>query len=257
MLVMFGVFSALFYKDGSTGYREKNYEFYLHKTFQRANNDFSRMNQNGQLQPTEWKSFAATQTVDFPEDRSVLPASLKLPMSWPDILHDFEKMKPLQWNILWREYSKNEGLDAEPKEEPFNAKKIREQWIVLWICLALTLGAAFFLIRTLRRSIRLEGATVTSQNGKRVPISEMKSLDLRKWNTKGLAFIDYDGPSGKGRLRIDGLTYGGFKKEQGQPAEQLMQGIRDQFNGEIIEYTAVEPEAPPTEESPAEEPPRS
>jgi hypothetical protein len=64
-------------------------------------------------------------------------------------------------------------------------------------------------------------------------------LDLRKWETKGLAFIDYDGPSGKGRLRIDGLTYGGFKKEQGEPAERLMRHIRARFSGEVLEYAPV------------------
>ncbi len=78
-----------------------------------------------------------------------------------------------------------------------------------------------------------------TQQGKRVPFTDFKTLDLRKWDTKGLAFIDYDGASGKGRIRIDGLTYGGFKKENDEPAERLMQRIRSRFSGEIIEYAPV------------------
>ncbi len=236
MLLMFGVFSVLFYIDGSTGYRKKNESFYLHKAFQQANADFSKMNSSGSLTADEWKTYAAQQSVAFPPDRSVLPASLKLPMPWPEILHDFTKMKPLQWNILWREYTKERGLNASPPEEPYEAQKIHEQWIVFGICLVLAVVSGFFLFRTLGRSISVDGESITTQQGRRVPFTDLKTLDLRKWDTKGLAFIDYDGVSGKGRIRIDGLTYGGFKKENDEPAERLMRQVRSRFSGEIIEY---------------------
>lgn len=239
MLLMFGVFSVLFYIDGSTGYRKKNEVYYLHKAFQTANEEFSKMNSSGSLTAADWKSHAESQNVAFPDDRSILPASLKLPMPWPTILHDYEAMKPLQWNILWREFTKEHGMNASPSEEPFNARKIQEQWVVFVICLMLSLVAAYFLLRTIRRSISVDGEAVTTQQGKRVPFAELKTLDLRKWETKGLAFIDYEGPSGSGRIRIDGLTYGGFKKEQDEPAERLMQRIKSHFSGEIIEYAVI------------------
>ena len=205
MVLMFGVFAVLFYIDGSTGYRKKNESFYLRKTFQTANDEFKTMNSSDSLTAEDWKSHAANQSVAFPEDRAVLPASIKLPVPWPAILHDYDRMKPLQWNILWREYSKERGLDASV-EEPFDAQKIKEQWVVFGICLALTLIAAFYLLRTIRRSISADGEAVTTQQGKRVPYTDLKSLDLRKWETKGLAFIDYDGAAGKGKIRSDGLT---------------------------------------------------
>lgn len=239
MLLMFLIFSVLFYLDGSTGYRKKNESYYLNKTFQEANKKFSEMNSGNSLTAEAWKDFAAKQTVAFPSDASVLPAGTQVPMAWPPILHDFEKMKPLQWNLLWREYSKERGLDASPGEHPFDAGKIREQWIVFWICIALSGVAGFFLLRTVRRSISVDGSSVTDQKGRRVAFSDLKSLDLRKWDTKGLAFIGYDGAAGKGTLRIDGLTYGGFKKEHDEPAERLMRRIRENFSGEIIEYEKV------------------
>lgn len=238
MLLMFGVFAVLFYIDGSTGYRKKNESFYLRKTFQTANDEFSKMNSSGSLTPEAWKRHAEMQTVEFPVDRSILPASLDLPMPWPPILHDFDRMKPLQWNILWREYSKDRGLNASV-EEPYDAQKIKEQWIVFAICSALAVVAAFFLLRTVNRSISADDEAVTDQKGKRIPFTDLKSLDLRKWDTKGLAFIDYEGTSGKGRIRVDGLTYGGFKKENNEPAERLMRRIRSRFSGEIIEYAPV------------------
>ncbi len=244
MLLMFGVFAVLFFIDGSTGYRKKNEGFYLNKTFQKANSDFSEMNSDGSLTAEEWKAYAAQQTVAFPEDPAVLPAGTDLEMPWPEILHNFDRMKPLQWNLLWQEYSGERGFNEKPPEEPYDARKIGEQWIVFWICLALAAGAAFILVRTLRRSIVADEDGIRTQTGVRVPYTDLTTLDLRKWETKGLAFADYSGTSGKGRIRIDGLTYGGFKKENDQPAERLMQRIRSRFSGEIIEYAAVaEPES--------------
>jgi hypothetical protein len=141
--------------------------------------------------------------------------------------------------MLWREYSKERGLDAKPKEEPYDARNIKEQWVVFWACLALAAGTAFILLRTLGRSIAADQEAITTQQGKRIPYTDLKTLDLRKWETKGLAFLDYEGSSGKGRLRIDGLTYGGFKQENDEPAERLMRLIRSRFSGELIEYVPL------------------
>lgn len=239
MLAMFGTFAVLFYIDGSTGYRRKNEVYFLHRTFEQASKEFSKLHSEGALTPGEWKSHAASRTVDFPDDRSILPAAIKLPMPWPEILHDYERMKPLQWKQLWLEYSKSRAFNADPPEQPYDASKIFEQWVVFWFCLALSIGALFILLRTLRRSISVDGEAITTQQGRRVPFADLKTLDLRKWETKGLAFIDYNGPSGKGRIRIDGLTYGGFKKEQGEPAERLMRHLRARFSGEVLEYAPV------------------
>ena len=246
MLVMFSIFALLFFMDGATGYRKKNEVFYLYRTFEQANKKFSEMNAGGQLTPEAWAAYATKQTVSFPADRALLPASITLPQPWPPILHDYQRMKPLQWNLLWREYSKDHGLDAAPKEEPYDARKIKEQWVVGWICLALAASAAFILVRTLGRTISADEQAITTQQGRRVPYSDLTTLDLRKWETKGLAFLDYTGPSGKGRIRIDGLTYGGFKEATEQPAERLMQLIRSRFAGELIEYAPlVEPATTP------------
>jgi len=239
MLLMFGVFSVLFYIDGSTGYRKKNEVYYLHQAFRKANDEFSDMNSDGTLTAEAWKAHAARRTVELPEDLSILPVGFKASMPWPEILHDYDKMRPLQVNLLWREYSRAKRLAETPPDEPFDARKIGEQWVVFWICLGLAGAAAFILVRTLRRTIRVDEEAITSQAGKRVPFGDLKTLDLRKWDTKGIAFADYDGPSGKGRLRIDGLTYGGFKADQGEPAEKLMQYLRSRFSGEIIEYAVV------------------
>ncbi|MEI8036915.1 MAG: hypothetical protein WCJ14_00870 [Verrucomicrobiota bacterium] len=239
MLVMFGVFAVLFYLDGSTGYRKKNEVFYLYRAFQQANDDFSRLNADGRLTPEAWQKYARQQEVKLPSDRALLPAALVVPMPWPAILHDYQRMKPLQWTLLWREFTKERSINAVPPEEPYDARKIKEQWVVCGICLLLAAGASLVLVRTLGRSLAADDSAIITPQGRRVPYSDLKTLDLRKWETKGLAFLDFDGASGKGRIRIDGLTYGGFKPENDEPAERLMRLIRSRFSGELIEYAPL------------------
>ena len=255
MLAMFGVFSVLFYIDGTTGYRKKNLTYYTHAAFQQASDTFSKMNSEGALTPEEWQKFASAQNVSLPEDASVMPKETPRPLPWPPILADFEKMKPLQPHLLWQEYSAENKLSNKPPEHPFNAGKISEQITVFYICLALTLLTLFFLIRTMSRSVRADGTGLTTVKGRQIPYAEMKSLDLRKWDTKGLAFIRYEGESGGGTAKIDGLTYGGFKKEKDEPAERLMRKVRENFSGEIIEYASVaENEEPEAEVGPEDKP---
>lgn len=242
ILAMFSVFSVLFYIDGTTGYREKNYEYYLHATFEKATSTFSKMNAETPLTEETWREFASMQTVDFPKDPALLPADTKdkLPMPWPEVLADYSKVKTLQHNHLWREYSGKEELDEEPVEKPFDAGKIEEQIHVFYICVGLSVITLFFLIRTVRRSVIADEMTLTTADGKNIPYSDMRVLDLRKWATKGIAFIEHETPAGMKRTRIDGLTYGGFSHEKNQPAEQLISQIRSNFSGEIVDYVVEE-----------------
>ena len=245
MLAMFSVFCVMFYIDGTTGYRKKNLEFHLHAAFQKAGSEFTRMKSEGDLTPESWKEFASKQTVALPSDLSLLPEGTKdkIPMPWPDVLTDFERMKPGQPHILWQQYSGENRMAEKVAKQPFDAGKIGEQKIVFYVCLSLALLNLFILVRTMRRSVRADADTLTTANGKTIPYADMKTLDLRKWDTKGIAVIEYETTSGGGRARIDGLTYGGFKKESGEPAEKLMAMIRANFSGEIIEYISIEPEA--------------
>ena len=236
VLLMFSVFSVLFYIDGTTGYRKKNFEFYVNATFKEATSVFSKMDAETPLTEEAWREFASKQKVRFPDDPEVLPADLKLPMPWPDILCDYQRVKTLQHNALWRDYSEKNQLNEKPAEEPFKAAKIKEQMHVFSVCISLSVVTLFFLIRTSRRSLSADAEALTTAEGKTIPYDSMRVLDLRKWEGKGIAFIEYESASGTKRARIDGLTYGGFSQEKNQPAEALMRQIRSHFTGEMIDY---------------------
>ena len=236
IFLMFGFLAAWFYMDGTTGYRKKNYEFYLHATFEKATSAFSKMQADAPLTPAAWRDFASKQTIDFPEDSSVLPAGTKLPMPWPEVLWDYDKVKTLQHNHLWTEYSEKHEHAIKPVEKPYDAGKIEEQIRVMYICLGIAAVSLFILIRTVRRTMSVDAENLKTPDGKTIPFSAIRVLDLRKWEGKGIAFIEYETSTGMKRTRVDGLTYGGFSLEKGEPAEALMRHIRKNFSGEIIEY---------------------
>jgi hypothetical protein len=230
MLLMFGIFAAMFFKDGSSGYREENLAYYLQAAFKKAREDFQARKDPT---PAEWRAHAESQTV-------------------PAVLQDAEKMKSSlaeRESKLFDDYRGEQKIEREAPEKPFDARKIFEQWVVFWICLVLAVGTLFVLLRTIRRNIAVDGEALYPAEGGRVPFSDLVRLDLRKWDTKGLAFAWAKGGGGERKIRIDGLTYGGFKKEQDEPAEVLMRRLRENFRGEIIEFVAEEAEpaksAPP------------
>lgn len=253
MLLMFGVFSVLFFVDGKWRYREYNVSYYLSQAFKQAAGEFKAKKDT--MSPEEWRAFAGTQSIDFlhrtekkPEGELVpVPEGTPVPMPWPEVLGDYGKMKasldqpPTQ---LFDDYRLAAGIKHAPPEHNYPARKITEQWVVFWICLVLTIGAVVVLLRTMRRSIAIDGKAFYPAGGGAVPFADLTRLDLRKWDTKGLAFAWAKTPAGGERkLRIDGLTYGGFKKEQDEPAERLMIRLRENFSGELIEYV-VEPAEP-------------
>lgn len=247
VLAMCGVFAAYFFYDGSIGYRRKNATFYLYHTFERASREFAAKKNEGGLDAASWKSYASGQKVDFPNDPSIFPPEAQPGMTWPEVLQDYQAMQSKQWNHLWNDYSAqwpHWKMASSPGEHPFDAGKIREQWTVMWICLGLCGAAAVSLVRTLTRRLELSDGVLRAADGRRVKVADIRSLNLLKWHTKGLAYVDFDGTSGKGRVRIDGLTYGGFKKENGEPAERLVQALRSQMNGEIVEYASTDAASP-------------
>ncbi|WP_035603202.1 hypothetical protein, partial [Haloferula sp. BvORR071] len=61
MLLMFGIFAAMFYKDGSHGYRDQNYVYYLSKAFKTAREDFTAGRHSAT--PGEWAGYAKEQKV--------------------------------------------------------------------------------------------------------------------------------------------------------------------------------------------------
>ena len=251
MLVMFSVFAVLFIKDGISGYREQNLQYFLHHTFNQAGKDFQGLQNGDASSEGDWKAFSGEKTCLFPEDAAtVLPKGTDLEMPWPTILVEGyavmkEKGGQNGVNKLWEDYTSERGWPSKTEEHPHDAGDIQGQFIATAVALALIAFSLFILIRTLRRTIEADGEALYSQDGRRVLYSDMTRVDKRKWDTKGIALVYYQDEDGgeEKKVKIDGMVYGQFKEENGAPAERLFSRVMENFKGEVLEY--VEGEADP------------
>jgi hypothetical protein len=258
MLLMFGIFSVMFFRDGKWGYREENLAYHLSKAFERATNEF-KAKKDGTT-PEAWRAYAEKQSVNFLSHANQqkdavavpVPEGTPVPMPWPEVLHNFDALKDSlnqEPNKLFNDYRLQANIRKDVPEHDHPQRKITEQWVVFGVCAVLAVGALIVLLRTLGRSLAIDGEAFYPASGGKVPFANLLRLDLRKWDTKGLAFAWAKTPAGGERkLRIDGLTYGGFKKEDDEPAERLMRRLKENFSGELIEYvTESETPAKPAE----------
>jgi len=248
MLVMFSVFAVLFLKDGLYGYREKNLQYFVQKNFVQAGVAFQERENAGGNNEASWKEFASQQICVFPENAAeVLPKGMDSKMLWPTILVDgYEVMKGKGGQNgaqkLWVDYALVKQWPDELAEHPMDAGEIRDQFVATGVAGVLILGSLFILIRTLRRTIRVDDKALYTQDGRTIPFSGMVRIDRRKWDTKGIALVYYkdeeDGEEKK--AKIDGMVYGQFQEEDGAPAERLFERVMENFKGEVLEYVGAE-----------------
>jgi hypothetical protein len=245
MLVLFGVFTVLFFKDWKVGYPQKNVEFYKHQAFEKAKAAFQEGESKGQG-ASQWESFVGEQMV-YPEEEGILPKGEDPKTGWPEVLANyegykkgFEEGKEKAAPPLWLEYSHAQGWGSEPPESGNDADKIQTQLHFAIGSAVLTLFAVFYLMRTGRRSMVVDDEAFFAPGGPRIPFEKIQRIDKRKWEAKGLAYMTYEGEDGKsGKAKVDGMVYGQFREEDGAPAEALFQKILKNFKGELIE---LEPE---------------
>ena len=71
-------------------------------------------------------------------------------------------------------------------------------------------------------------------------VDDIARLDLRRWKLKGLAIATLKPECGGARIRLDGLTYGGFRKEDSpHNAEDFMKALLSLYRGEIVDYEEI------------------
>lgn len=248
MALMFLGFGVYFYYDASSGYPRKNLEFFMHRAFVEAGALFDREVSRKGAGKEEWERTVMSRMVEFPEAYRI-PADVdRKGTSWPSILADYELMAApgKGWSAAWLSYSGERQYPVKPVEQPYDGSKIFEQWVAGSVCMALSMVALFFLIRTRGRKMALEDGRVTAA-GRSFRVDDIERLDLRRWKMKGLAVATLKPECGGIKIRLDGLTYGGFRKEDSpNNAEDFMKALLALFNGEVVDY-----EEPADSEGPA------
>jgi hypothetical protein len=92
----------------------------------------------------------------------------------------------------WNEYAANRGWQTAPPEKLHTSADIAGQFLFGSICVAGGIVALAYWSVQIRRSIRLEGETIFSPEGKRIPVEAITGLGLKRWESKGLATVRYE-----------------------------------------------------------------
>ncbi len=101
---------------------------------------------------------------------------------------------------------------------------------------------AFLFLRTLTRTMEVTESAYIAPGKIIVPFTAMRRIDTRKWDSKGVATIEYEVDGVTKKVKVDGMIYGQFKKDDEEPAEKLYTFIMEHFKGEVIEFESDDEE---------------
>ncbi len=252
VLAAFLGFGLYFFYDAAIGYRKANAAILSYQAFaslgeaatRHTEAQWEQMMQRGALLDAtpspetlkpETRDRVCVTSGDTIHVYPILPG-LEATQDYPAEVRDHAAMAR-SWNDQWMAYSARMHYPIKPGDHPHDVGAIREQWYGGSVCMLVSAVLLAFIIRTSRRELSLRGDTICAA-GQRFSVADIERIDLRQWGPgfKGAAWFTVKGR----RLKADGMTYGGFNKQQGEPAEQFMQAILARYEGEIIDYEREE-----------------
>ncbi len=238
VLLAFMGFGLYFFYDAAVGYRRANAAMLSYQAFARLGEESTRTSE------TEWNRMMAEEvlipTAEGMPDVALgdegklypLPANHPATQGFPAEMRNHAAMVK-GWNDCWMAHSTRMQYPIKPGDHPHDEGAIREQWYGGIVCMLVSVILLALTIRTSRRELSLRGSTITAA-GQQFDVADIECIDLRQWGVgfKGAAYFTVKGR----RIKADGMTYGGFSKEQGEPAEQFMKAVLTRYQGEIIDY---------------------
>ena len=233
VLMAFFGFGLYFFYDGAVGYRKANEVYFSYQAFAGLGKQASAGGQLDKAQAA--RPLIAAEQVDgvwMAEGRYPLPDDCAAVHTTPPEAADSAAMSR-SWADCWIAYTARMRFPVKPAEHAFDTAAIREQWLAGGVCMLISAAIFYLMLRTRKRVMALEGELVTAA-GQQFRIADISRLDLRQWG-KGYKGVAYATVNGR-KIRLDGMTYGGFDPDKNQPAEQFMQALLARYEGEILEY---------------------
>lgn len=104
--------------------------------------------------------------------------------------------------MAWERHARGVGYSAKmPKERTDSA--IREQVVIGWVLMSVSVLFAGWIAWNHRLSIRAEGETIIGASGQRVELDSIVATDRKKWDNKGIAYAIYEVDGKQKRLCLD------------------------------------------------------
>jgi hypothetical protein len=127
--------------------------------------------------------------------------------------------------------------------------KIKEQLVYGIVTCAIGLGVAGVYLKNKNHELRSDATSVTPAGGPAIPFSSIFRIDMRKWKSKGLAYLSYRNDAGAEKTSvIDCLIF------DEQNAEAVMARVMENFKGELVELDAPPAESTTPDDSAKESP---
>lgn len=252
VLAAFFGFGLYFFYDATIGYPRANEVYLSYQAFAQLGKQATEQGSTSPIAQQRWKQerettplIAARRTpngkliADAGGETIPLPSDSEASLSCPPEVHNLAAMQT-SWSQCWQAYTQRRGYPFKPADHPYTSSAIMEQIIAGCACMGISLFIVGIFVHISRRRLTLQGDRVTV-GASTFPIRDITCIDLRQWSVgfKGVAYFTVGGK----KLRVDGMTYGGFSKKNGQPAEVFMQGVLAQYHGDIIDYAQGEQKA--------------
>lgn len=110
----------------------------------------------------------------------------------------------------WPEHARQQGWKAEAPEKRYDAASIKFQFVLGAVSTAVGLATLGWVAMCWRRVLKSEADAVWSDTGVRIPLTAMRSIDMKRWQSKGIATVLYeDGDGGTKKLLLDDYKYVG------------------------------------------------
>jgi len=123
--------------------------------------------------------------------------------------NEFLQFKQEGRTAEWPRYAASKGWKTGDPGEPKTDKDLltQKQFGIGGVVLALVLVGYWLWSES--KCIRLDGDTITSPTGKQVRLGEIRELDRRRWDNKGIVVALFERDGTRGKLLIDDYKYEG------------------------------------------------
>ncbi len=151
----------------------------------------------------------------------------------------------------WRAYATEHKLD-DPLPAKYNKSDtdILVQWVLGGLCLPVGLLFLFNWIRSGSWWVASDGVTLTTSWGQTVPFDSIRSVDVSRWRTKGIAVVHYEHDGRPGRLTLDDWKF--LRKPTTEIYKQVDARLNPPSSTETTATAEEQASAPPSDTSVAE-----
>ena len=141
-----------------------------------------------------------------------------------------EDEESVELRVAWQRHAREADISPKvPKER--TEKAIREQVVIGWFLMGVSLLFAAWIAWNHRRSVRAEGEIIIGPSGERVELDAIIATDRKKWKNKGIAYAIYEENGKQKRLCLDDHKFAGaeeilleaerrIKARAGEPADE-------------------------------------